>query len=409
MAGGPDVEGKTVGVLSNLGARGAASVWVAVSSNTWGDLPRPSNTATVHAPGVDPDRVLLLGSGTGVGYSVLSHDLALAGHLARKLSFLTGRGTDVDVDVDHHMSASMSRTALSTHNASRFDAVVMSVGAVEAVTMTPIRQWERDIRALFETLTDDGPASLMTYFLAIPPLASMMRLPRLISRAVARQVDALNDAAQRIADEFPQVVFVESPSGIGGSTSLRGQAAFERWASHLAPVMVAGLDTQMNSQAVPVVEADRQRALDGLGVIGVTPDERLLTLVNTARNLFEAQGASVNLIDSDRQVVLVTAGLPYDDRPRSDTFCDFTIRRPGVLVVPDTSLDPRFSHRPWAQGADAVRFYAGYPVEAPDGSRVGALCVVDSRPRSFTDQDEALLRDLALRAQAILWEPAVLS
>jgi GAF domain-containing protein len=52
-----------------------------------------------------------------------------------------------------------------------------------------------------------------------------------------------------------------------------------------------------------------------------------------------------------------------------------------------------------------VRFYAGYPLEAPDGRRVGALCIVDTSPRSFSKREAALLRGLTLRVQHELWFP----
>jgi hypothetical protein len=32
------------------------------------------------------------------------------------------------------------------------------------------------------------------------------------------------------------------------------------------------------------------------------------------------------------------------------------------------------------------------------------LCVVDDKPRSFEATDRALLRELAMRVQALLWE-----
>jgi GAF domain-containing protein len=53
-----------------------------------------------------------------------------------------------------------------------------------------------------------------------------------------------------------------------------------------------------------------------------------------------------------------------------------------------------------------VRFYAGYPIEAPDGVCVGTLCVFDPEPREFGDADAALLRGLALMAQSELHRSA---
>ncbi len=48
------------------------------------------------------------------------------------------------------------------------------------------------------------------------------------------------------------------------------------------------------------------------------------------------------------------------------------------------------------------------PVESPDGHRIGALCVIDREPRTFSDTDAALLRQLALRVQSVLWGNRVL-
>jgi diguanylate cyclase (GGDEF)-like protein len=49
-----------------------------------------------------------------------------------------------------------------------------------------------------------------------------------------------------------------------------------------------------------------------------------------------------------------------------------------------------------------LRFYAGCPIQAPDGSRIGSLCLLDFQPRIFSVQDRELLRDLAKTVQAEL-------
>ena len=48
-------------------------------------------------------------------------------------------------------------------------------------------------------------------------------------------------------------------------------------------------------------------------------------------------------------------------------------------------------------------FYAGYPIESPDGYRIGSLCVMDSEPRDASQVDPAPLRELAMLAQKELW------
>ena len=62
----------------------------------------------------------------------------------------------------------------------------------------------------------------------------------------------------------------------------------------------------------------------------------------------------------------------------------------------------------------ACGFHAGDPPTlrrvaaraAEQGVRVGALCVVDTKPRRFSRAEASLLRDLALQVQAVLWAGA---
>ena len=54
---------------------------------------------------------------------------------------------------------------------------------------------------------------------------------------------------------------------------------------------------------------------------------------------------------------------------------------------------------PLVTGAPHIRFYAGRPLSAPNGAKLGTLCLIDHKPRSFGDEDRALLHDLALMAE----------
>jgi GAF domain-containing protein len=74
-------------------------------------------------------------------------------------------------------------------------------------------------------------------------------------------------------------------------------------------------------------------------------------------------------------------------------------------VINDALAHPEFRELPMVRSG-RVRFYAGHPIEAPNGMRVGALCLTDPTPRAFDRSDEALLRELALRVQAALRQGA---
>jgi GAF domain-containing protein len=84
--------------------------------------------------------------------------------------------------------------------------------------------------------------------------------------------------------------------------------------------------------------------------------------------------------------------------PREESMCTHTAKERGALVVEDLRADPRFSASS-VHTRHGFRFYAGYPLEAEDGSRLGALCLLDEQPHSLRDIDVSLLRDIALQAQ----------
>ena len=148
-------------------------------------------------------------------------------------------------------------------------------------------------------------------------------------------------------------------------------------------------------------EESRQQSVDALD-LDLGPDAELDLIIENARDLFGASGASVTFIDRDVQLTKAAIGMPSDPIPRSVSICNLTIQGAGVFVVEDTMSDPRFVDSVWSDG-ERIRFYAGYPVESPGGQRVGALAVVDNRPRGFSDTDATLLRQLALRVQSVLW------
>ena len=62
----------------------------------------------------------------------------------------------------------------------------------------------------------------------------------------------------------------------------------------------------------------------------------------------------------------------------------------GELVGPAQPLE-----LPVVIGDPHVRFYAGIPLHAADGARVGAFCIVDSKPRSMSAAQLRMLKDIA--------------
>lgn len=129
----------------------------------------------------------------------------------------------------------------------------------------------------------------------------------------------------------------------------------------------------------------------------------------SARDLFGVAGASITFIDRDRQWTKASTGIDPMDTPRGSALCDATVNNGKMFVMNDASADPRFAGHPWVSGNSRVRFFAGFPIEAANGQRVGALCIVDSDPRTFSADEGSLLGKLANQVQTDLWGAGALA
>lgn len=142
-------------------------------------------------------------------------------------------------------------------------------------------------------------------------------------------------------------------------------------------------------------EAGRLRALAEYGIDEKRGLPSLDPLVDMAVKLFDCAAAAVNMIGDDHVFLASSRGVGECDMSRDVSFCAHAINQDEVMMVEDAALDARFYDNPLVT-AGLIRFYAGVPLKAPSGHALGALCVLDNKPRaSFSQQDCARLRELA--------------
>jgi diguanylate cyclase (GGDEF)-like protein len=151
----------------------------------------------------------------------------------------------------------------------------------------------------------------------------------------------------------------------------------------------------MKPAPIPANEPARLAALHGLGILDTPPEERFERITRLARRLFDVPIALVSLVDSNRQWFKSHPGFDLEETPRDVSFCGHTILGDEIFEIPDATADERFHDNPMVTQASGIRFYVGCPLKAPDGSKIGALCLMDRHPRSLGPADRALLCDLA--------------
>ncbi len=147
--------------------------------------------------------------------------------------------------------------------------------------------------------------------------------------------------------------------------------------------------------SLPPDEARRLLALRRLNLLDTPAEERFDRIVRMASRMFRVPITLVSLVDESRQWFKARVGLASASTPRDVSFCGHAILAPLTFVVRDALEDARFADNPLVTGEPHVRFYAGHPLRAADGSPVGTLCLLDRQAREFTDEEEQLLRDLA--------------
>ncbi|WP_313461320.1 GAF domain-containing protein [Stenotrophomonas sp.] len=142
-------------------------------------------------------------------------------------------------------------------------------------------------------------------------------------------------------------------------------------------------------------EAERQRALDALHIVGSLPEPAYDDIVKVAAAVCGTPMALVTLIDRDTQWFKARTGLDGHQTERNVAVCDHAIRQPDQLMeIGDLMQDSRFADNPVLNEIGA-RFYAGMPLVTETGAAVGSVCVVDLSPRELNDTQREALQALA--------------
>ena len=155
----------------------------------------------------------------------------------------------------------------------------------------------------------------------------------------------------------------------------------------------------MQEPKFPSNEALRHAALRSLNILDTPPEERFDRITRLAQRVFDVPIALVSLVDTNRQWFKSCQGLDVSETPRSISFCGHAILLDAPLVIPDALKDPRFADNPLVTSPPDIRFYAGQPLKAADGSRIGTLCIIDRKPHQLTPSDLDTLRDLAIMVE----------
>ncbi|WP_233081084.1 PAS domain S-box protein [Rheinheimera soli] len=155
--------------------------------------------------------------------------------------------------------------------------------------------------------------------------------------------------------------------------------------------------------AFPSNEAQRLATLHSLNILDTAPEAAFDALVQLASHICQTPYAVMTLVDKDRQWFKAKIGFDHHQTSRDISFCAHSILEPNALTyVSDASEDPRFSDNPDVIKPQGIRLYAGTPLTLSNGVVLGTLCVVDTKVRELTPEQQYSLSLLGIQAVQLL-------
>jgi diguanylate cyclase (GGDEF)-like protein/PAS domain S-box-containing protein len=160
----------------------------------------------------------------------------------------------------------------------------------------------------------------------------------------------------------------------------------------------------MKNAPLPVNEAERLRILHQYRILDTDPDPVFDGVTTLAAHICDVPIALMSFIDQDRQWFKSRFGVEFRQTGRAEAFAAHVILGEDILEIADAEQDLRFRGNPLVIGAPNIRFYAGAPLISAEGFGLGAVDVMDRKPRKLTRSQRLALKQLSQLAMAILEE-----
>jgi lysophospholipase L1-like esterase len=382
-------------------ARLALRAWYAFRLLRLRSRAQPVDVPAIRTGDLTADRLLVVGNGPSHGWGVLSHQLGLIGQLGEAMTRRTGRACDVDLIGAEAMNVRSALAWIGDRDLSGDDLVLLVVGFNDALRLTPVAAWRREMAALLDGITARiGDASAIAVA-GIPPVGAGL-YGTLSGQASEHHRLRLNTATRQVAARR-RIRVVDLPQAIDAGAD--AAARYRELADHLAERVAPLVTTRRPLPEPRLARADRVWDWSGTSAIveaartGGEPELRRLT--DLAQKTFGVELATVSLVDGDRLFHGVNTDVLPESVPLELSFCRYTVETDEAVVIPDTGRDERFADNPLTD-VSFINFYAGYPLHARDGHVIGSFCVQGSRPHKASHAQLEELRRLAGEAEAVL-------
>lgn len=149
-----------------------------------------------------------------------------------------------------------------------------------------------------------------------------------------------------------------------------------------------------------VQDPERLNVLQSLALLDSPVEEAFDRLTKLASKITGSPISLVTLVDADRQFFKSLIGVAEPvatgrETPLSHSFCQHTMANGEPLVIQDAREHPVLKDNPAVPDFGVIG-YLGMPLTTTDGVGLGSFCVIDHKPREWSDQEIEIIKELAL-------------
>lgn len=155
------------------------------------------------------------------------------------------------------------------------------------------------------------------------------------------------------------------------------------------------MENTFNQDIIVFNEQQRLEALRRYKIFNTEAEKSFKNIARLVAEIFNVSISMISLVDDEEVSFQSNVGMETSIGPRGESFCSLTVLSPEVHVVENALVDPVVSRNPLVCGEFGLRFYAGAPLVTPDGFIIGTVCIVDTKPRVFSDHEKRILSGMA--------------
>lgn len=151
----------------------------------------------------------------------------------------------------------------------------------------------------------------------------------------------------------------------------------------------------MKKPTLPQNESERLKILDGYSIMDYLPEKEYDCITQLASYICGTPLALISLLDEERQWFKSKVRLDATETPSEISFSQYTIMGEELFEASNALDNETFANNPLVTRYPNIQFYAGVPLRDMTGCNLGSLCVIDTKPRTLTNEQKRALKLLA--------------